>query len=140
MVLQNYQNLIKMTLNIFIIIAFGVGFKCPCKIHLNTWDYIIRWKPKKNLKIQIKVKNSCTRFRICIDSKCLTLKINTYWRNKHQNHQHMTQWQHHLCHYILLLCNRFHSLLFPYYRHRSEIWYLVSLKWSKRAATNSILT
>ena len=36
MVLQNYQNLIEMTSNIFIIIAFGGGFKCPRKIHLNT--------------------------------------------------------------------------------------------------------
>ena len=36
MVLQNYQNLIDMTSNIFHIIAFGVGFKCPRKIHLNT--------------------------------------------------------------------------------------------------------
>ena len=36
MILQNYQNLIEMTSNIFIIIAFGVDFKCPRKIHLNT--------------------------------------------------------------------------------------------------------
>ena len=36
MVLQNYQNLIEMTSNIFIIIALGVGFKCLRKIHLNT--------------------------------------------------------------------------------------------------------
>ena len=36
MVLQNYQNLIEMTSNIIDIIAFGVGFKCPRKIHLNT--------------------------------------------------------------------------------------------------------
>ena len=36
MVLQNYQNLIEMTSNIFHIVAFGVGFKCPRKIHLNT--------------------------------------------------------------------------------------------------------
>ena len=36
MVLQNYLNLIEMTSNIFHIIAFGVGFKCPRKIHLNT--------------------------------------------------------------------------------------------------------
>ena len=36
MVLQNYQNLIEITSNIFHIIAFGVGFKCPRKIHLNT--------------------------------------------------------------------------------------------------------
>ena len=36
MVLQNYQNLIDMTSNIFHVIAFGVGFKCPRKIHLNT--------------------------------------------------------------------------------------------------------
>ena len=36
MVLQNYQNLIEMTSNIIYIVAFGVGFKCPRKIHLNT--------------------------------------------------------------------------------------------------------
>ena len=36
MVLQNYQNLIKMTSNIIDIVAFGVGFKCPRKIHLET--------------------------------------------------------------------------------------------------------
>ena len=36
MVLQNHQNLIEMTSNIFDIIAFGVGYKCPRKIHLNT--------------------------------------------------------------------------------------------------------
>ena len=33
MVLKNYQNLIEMTSNIFIIIAFSVGFKCPRKIY-----------------------------------------------------------------------------------------------------------
>ena len=33
MVHQNYQNLIELTSNIFIIIAFVVGFKCPRKIH-----------------------------------------------------------------------------------------------------------
>ena len=36
MVLQNYQNLIEITSNIFHNIAFGVGFKGPRKIHLNT--------------------------------------------------------------------------------------------------------
>ena len=36
MVLQNYQSLIEMTSNIIDIVAFGVGFKCPRKIHLNT--------------------------------------------------------------------------------------------------------
>ena len=36
MVLQNYQNLKEMTSNIFHIVAFGVGFKCPRNIHLNT--------------------------------------------------------------------------------------------------------
>ena len=36
MVLQNYQNLIEMTSNMFYLVAFGVGFKCPRKIHLNT--------------------------------------------------------------------------------------------------------
>ena len=36
MVLQIYQNLIEMTSNIIDIAAFGVGFKCPRKIHFNT--------------------------------------------------------------------------------------------------------
>ena len=36
MVLHNYQNLKEMTSNIIDIVAFGVGFKCPCKIYLNT--------------------------------------------------------------------------------------------------------
>ena len=36
MVHQNYQNLIEMTSNIIYIVALGVGFKCPRKIHLNT--------------------------------------------------------------------------------------------------------
>ena len=41
MVHQNYQNLIEMTSNIIYIVAFGVGFKCPHKIHLNTqWGWV----------------------------------------------------------------------------------------------------
>ena len=36
MVLQSYQNLIEKTSNIIYIVAFGVGSKCPHKIHLNT--------------------------------------------------------------------------------------------------------
>ena len=36
MVLQNYQNVTEMTSNMIYIVALGVGFKCPCKIHLNT--------------------------------------------------------------------------------------------------------
>ena len=36
MVLQNYQKFIVLTSNMFYIVAFGVGLKCPCKIHLNT--------------------------------------------------------------------------------------------------------
>ena len=36
MVLQYYQNLKEMTSNVFHNFAFGVGFKCPRKIHLNT--------------------------------------------------------------------------------------------------------
>ena len=33
---QNIQSLIEMTSNIIYIVAFGVGFKCPRKIHLDT--------------------------------------------------------------------------------------------------------
>ena len=36
MVLQNYQNFILLTSNMIYIVALGVGFKCPRKIHLNT--------------------------------------------------------------------------------------------------------
>ena len=36
MVFQNYQNFIEMTSNMIYIVALGVGFKCPHKIHLNT--------------------------------------------------------------------------------------------------------
>ena len=36
MVLQNYQKFIEMTSNMIYIVALGVGFKCPCKIHLTT--------------------------------------------------------------------------------------------------------
>ena len=35
-VLQNYQKFIASTSNMIHIDALGVGFKCPCKIHLNT--------------------------------------------------------------------------------------------------------
>ena len=36
MVHESYQTLIEMTSNIIYIVAFGVGFKCLHKIHLNT--------------------------------------------------------------------------------------------------------
>jgi hypothetical protein len=36
MVLQNYQKFTEMTSNMIYIVAFGVGLKCPRKIHLNT--------------------------------------------------------------------------------------------------------
>ena len=36
MVLQNYQNLVEMISNMIYTVAFGGGFKCLCKIHLNT--------------------------------------------------------------------------------------------------------
>ena len=36
MVLQNYQNFTEMTSNMVYIVAFGVGLKCPRKIHLST--------------------------------------------------------------------------------------------------------
>ena len=34
--LQNYQNFIEITSNMIYIFALGGGFKCPCKIYLNT--------------------------------------------------------------------------------------------------------
>ena len=36
MVLQNYQTFIEMTSKMIYIVAFGVGLKCPRKIHLKT--------------------------------------------------------------------------------------------------------
>ena len=42
MVLQNYQIFIELTSNMIYIIALGVGFKCPRKIHLNTQCPCIR--------------------------------------------------------------------------------------------------
>ena len=36
MVLQNYQKFIVLTSKMIYIVALGVGFKCPRKIHLNT--------------------------------------------------------------------------------------------------------
>ena len=36
MVLQNYQSFTEITSNMIYIVAFGVGLKCPRKIHLNT--------------------------------------------------------------------------------------------------------
>ena len=36
MVLQNYQKFLEMTSNMIYIVAVGIGFKCPRKIHLNT--------------------------------------------------------------------------------------------------------
>ena len=36
MVLQNYQKFMVSTSNMIYIVALGVGFKCPRKIHLNT--------------------------------------------------------------------------------------------------------
>ena len=36
MVLQNYQNFTEMTSNMSYNVAFGGGFKCPRKIHLNA--------------------------------------------------------------------------------------------------------
>ena len=36
MVLQNYQIFLEMTSNIIYIVALGVGFKCPRKIHLKA--------------------------------------------------------------------------------------------------------
>ena len=36
MVLQNYQHFIEMSSKMIYIVAFGGGWKCPRKIHLNT--------------------------------------------------------------------------------------------------------
>ena len=36
MVLQNYQKFIVLTSNMTYIVALGVGFKCPRKIHVNS--------------------------------------------------------------------------------------------------------
>ena len=45
--LQNYQNFIEMTSNMIYIVALGVGFKCPRKVHLNTqWGEGLMIGPK----------------------------------------------------------------------------------------------
>ena len=36
LVLQNYQKFIVLTSKMIYIVALGIGFKCPRKIHLNT--------------------------------------------------------------------------------------------------------
>ena len=44
MVLQDYQKIIEMISNMIDIVALGVGFKCPRKIHLNTqWGGVVVW-------------------------------------------------------------------------------------------------
>ena len=65
MVLQNYQNLIEMTSNIFHIVAFGVGFKCLRKMHLNTqWgggalcvEMGFTWTFPRNQDAKVKLKS-----------------------------------------------------------------------------------
>ena len=36
MVLQNYKKIVEITANMIYFVAFGVGLKCPRKVHLNT--------------------------------------------------------------------------------------------------------
>ena len=54
MVLQNYQNFMEMTSNMIYIVAFGVGLKCPRKIHLNTqcWEQQQWWNRYLLLNVQ----------------------------------------------------------------------------------------
>ena len=42
MVLQNYQKFVVLTSNMIYIVALGVGFKCPHKVHLNTQCPLVR--------------------------------------------------------------------------------------------------
>ena len=63
MLLQNYQNLIEMTSNMIDIVGFGVGFKCPRKIHLNTqWE---RGVKKCQFLIIFSTKNMITYNFVC---------------------------------------------------------------------------
>ena len=64
MVLQNYQNWIEMASNIIYIVAFGVGFKCPPKIHLNTQcppppHLIGLIEPKNHINLSFLVTLTC---------------------------------------------------------------------------------
>ena len=70
MVLQNYQNLIKITSNMFHIDAFGVGFKCPRKIHLNTQC------PRPLLR------RSCTKIMVVLRTRFLAPKDAVRCRSK----------------------------------------------------------
>ena len=73
MVLQNYQNFTEMTSCMIYIVAFGVGLKCPRKIHLNTQcppprfsDLFLRLftkVPKMDDMIAVAVKDNDPRFR-----------------------------------------------------------------------------
>ena len=71
MVLQNYQNLIKMTLNTNSIVAFSGGLKCPRKIYFNTqWGrgavFLPNWRRCRGGKtsIAMSVKGAP---RCCLD-------------------------------------------------------------------------
>ena len=77
MVLQNYQNLIEMTSNIIDIVAFGVGFKCPRKIHLNT-----QCPPKTNYETQvnnngISIMSRSLSYKSTFKSSRLYVKVHT---------------------------------------------------------------
>ena len=59
MVLQNYQYLIEMTSNMIYIVAFGGGFKCPRKIHLNT-----HCPPRTNSLLHVYQYVSCKNYKL----------------------------------------------------------------------------
>ena len=70
MVYQNYQNLIEMTSNIIDIVAFGVGFKCPRKTHLNA-----QCPPSPPLPASLHGKELCKYYKI------VQVMTHIFWQN-----------------------------------------------------------
>ena len=76
MVLQNYQNLIKMTSNTISFVAFSGGLKCPRKIYFNIqWGrgavFLSNWRRSRGGKTSIapSVKGAP---RCCLDQPTTT--------------------------------------------------------------------
>ena len=91
MVLQNYQNLIKMTSNTISIVAFSGGLKCPRKIYFNTqWGrgavFLSNWRRCRGGKTSIapSVKGAprcCLDQPTTTDSGCKNASIKLRHRN-----------------------------------------------------------
>ena len=96
---QNYQKFIVLTSNMIYIIALGIGFKCPRKIHLNTeWggggqkSPILRrhslWTAPKSIT-QLWNKNPFKIFislNLALQIKRNIAKINSGYQGGHQDY------------------------------------------------------